>query len=175
MGSNAGLLSYDGYTIQSHFEYGKNSNVRIYCGVVAGDSIFLGADNGLLIYNYKTDHYVTAEVSFPNDVRSLAFYKNNLWIGTLNGLYRYTLDTHELKGFTPRNSHLPMTLSTPCCIHLTMNCTSVLMTGYAGWMRPAMISISSAFPPLGAKRIFLPIPCWKTKNANVYGLEQKAN
>lgn len=26
MGSNAGLLSYDGYTIQSHFEYGKNSN-----------------------------------------------------------------------------------------------------------------------------------------------------
>lgn len=107
MGSNAGLLSYDGYTIQSHFEYGKNSNVRIYCGVVAGDSIFLGADNGLLIYNYKTDHYVTAEVSFPNDVRSLAFYKNNLWIGTLNGLYRYTLDTHELKGFTPRNSHLP--------------------------------------------------------------------
>ena len=52
MGSNAGLLSYDGYTIQSHFEYGKNSNVRIYCGVVAGDSIFLGADNGLLIYNY---------------------------------------------------------------------------------------------------------------------------
>ena len=54
MGSNAGLLSYDGYTIQSHFEYGKNSNVRIYCGVVAGDSIFLGADNGLLIYNYKT-------------------------------------------------------------------------------------------------------------------------
>ena len=51
MGSNAGLLSYDGYTIQSHFEYGKNSNVRIYCGVTAGDSIFLGADNGLLIYN----------------------------------------------------------------------------------------------------------------------------
>lgn len=60
-----------------------------------------------MIYNYKTDHYVTAEVSFPNDVRSLAFYKNNLWIGTLNGLYRYTLNTHELKAFTPYNSRLP--------------------------------------------------------------------
>ena len=47
-----------------------------------------------------------------------------------------------------------MMLSTPCCIHLTVNCTSVLMTGYAGWMRPAMISISSAFPPPGAKKNF---------------------
>lgn len=107
MGSNAGLFSYDGYNLQPHFEYGKSNNVRIYCGVTAGDSIFLGTDNGLLVYNYRTDQYLTPDVDFPGDVRSLVFHENNLWIGTLNGLYRYNSETRELKAFTPHNSQLP--------------------------------------------------------------------
>ena len=71
-GSNAGLLSYDGYTAHAHFEYGTENNVRIYCGICIGDCFYLGTDNGILIYNYKTDHYLPAPVSFPPDVRSIA-------------------------------------------------------------------------------------------------------
>ena len=107
MGSNAGLFSYDGYNLQPHFEYGKSNNVRIYCGVTAGDSIFLGTDNGLLVYNYRTDQYLTPDVDFPGDVRSLVFHENDRGIGTLNGLYRYNSETRELKAFTPHNSQLP--------------------------------------------------------------------
>lgn len=36
MGTNSGLLSFDGYTFQTHYMYGQESNVRIYDEVQDG-------------------------------------------------------------------------------------------------------------------------------------------
>lgn len=105
-GSNAGLLSYDGYTTHSHFEYGSRNNVRIYCGICVGDCFYLGTDNGVLIYNYKTDNYQEGDISFPADVRCIACEDESLWLGTFSGLFRYNMKTKEIRQFTPRNSEL---------------------------------------------------------------------
>ena len=106
-GSNAGLLSYDGYTAHSHFTYGTKSNVRIYCGIRADDFFYLGTDNGVLVYNYKTDSYQDTRATFPTDVRCIVRQNDRLWLGTFSGLFRYDLKTEEIRRFTPQNSLLP--------------------------------------------------------------------
>lgn len=100
IGSNKGLFSYDGYSTQPHFTFDTQSNTRINCGVILNEThLYLGADNGILIYNYKTDRYEKSPITFPTDVRTLALQDNKLWIGTLNGLYVYNPDNHQLKYF----------------------------------------------------------------------------
>lgn len=100
IGSNKGLFSYDGYNTQAHFTFNEQSNTRIYCGVMVDNTyLYLGADNGILIYNYKTDRYEAPTVSFPTDVRTLTLQDETLWIGTLNGLYTYHLKKKELQSF----------------------------------------------------------------------------
>lgn len=106
IGSNKGLFSYDGYTAQPHFTFGERSNTRIYCGEVMDSTyLYLGADNGLLIYNYRTDAYENVEVDFPTDIRTLVMYDGRLWLGTLNGLYTYHPHTHELSAITEELPH----------------------------------------------------------------------
>ena len=101
IGSDKGLFSYDGYTVQQHFTPGEQSNSRIYCGVIIDSAyLYLGTDNGLLIYNYLTDHYEKTQVSFPSDIRALAVAGNTLWLGTLNGLYIYDFNSQKLKRFS---------------------------------------------------------------------------
>lgn len=97
IGSNKGLFSYDGYAVQSHFKSGERSNTRIYCGTVVDSTyLYLGADNGLLIYNYCTDAYEEPKVKFPKDIRAIVLRNGTLWLGTLNGLYSYQLNTGKL-------------------------------------------------------------------------------
>lgn len=101
IGSDKGLFSYDGYTVQQHFTPGEYSNSYINCGVIVDSTyLYLGTDNGLLIYNYRTDRYEKMQYTFPTDIRALAIEKRTLWLGTLNGLYAYNFDSGELKRFT---------------------------------------------------------------------------
>ena len=66
IGSNKGLFSYDGYSTQQHFTYGERNNTRIYCGIIADNTyLYLGTDNGILVYNYRTDKYEQPETDFP--------------------------------------------------------------------------------------------------------------
>jgi len=106
IGSNKGLFSYDGYSSQPHFTFGERSNTRIYCGeVVDSTYLYIGADNGLLIYNYRTDTYEEPETDFPTDIRTLALRDGILWLGTLNGLYTYSLETRQLSAVTEGLPH----------------------------------------------------------------------
>lgn len=97
IGTNKGLFSYDGYAARPHFALGEPGNTRIYCGeVIDSTYLYLGADNGLLVYNYRTDRYEDTGIDFPKDVRALEVYAGKLWLGTLNGLYTYCPRTREL-------------------------------------------------------------------------------
>ena len=90
VGSDKGLFCYDGYTAQQCFEYGTQQNTRIYCGAVADSThLYFGADNGLLVYNYRKDEYVETGTNFPKDIRALAHFDGRWWLGTLHGLYAY--------------------------------------------------------------------------------------
>lgn len=106
LGSNKGLLSYDGYSTQKHFVFGERSNTRIYCGAVVDSTyLYLGADNGLLIYNYRTDIYEPVPDNFPKDIRALVWQDNILWMGTLNGLYTYNPKNKQLASVTKGLPH----------------------------------------------------------------------
>lgn len=108
IGSNKGLFSYDGYATQSHFTYGEHNNTRIYCGILIADTyLYLGTDNGILVYNYRTDKYEQPAAEFPTDVRTLTLHGDTLWIGSLKGLYTYQLTDKKLNRFDSKNSGLP--------------------------------------------------------------------
>ncbi|WP_236263938.1 two-component regulator propeller domain-containing protein [Dysgonomonas sp. Marseille-P4677] len=105
IGSNKGLFSYDGYSSQPHFSLKSKANAQIYCILVVGDShLYLGTDNGVLFFNYKTDRYETLEIEFPSDVRTMAVKDNTLWIGTLNGLHKYNLETRVLENVSQKGN-----------------------------------------------------------------------
>lgn len=108
IGSNKGLFSYDGYATQPHFTYGERNNTRIYCGILIADTyLYLGTDNGILVYNYRTDKYEQPSAEFPTDVRTLTLHGDTLWIGSLKGLYIYQLKDEKLNRFDSKNSGLP--------------------------------------------------------------------
>lgn len=108
IGSNKGLFSYDGYATQPHFTYGERNNTRIYCGILIADTyLYLGTDNGILVYNYRTDKYEQPSAEFPTDVRTLTLHGDTLWIGSLKGLYAYQLKDEKLNRFDSKNSGLP--------------------------------------------------------------------
>jgi ligand-binding sensor domain-containing protein len=108
IGSNKGLFSYDGYSTQQHFTYGERNNTRIYCGIIADNTyLYLGTDNGILVYNYRTDKYEQPETDFPTDVRTMALQGDTLWIGSLNGLYTYQLNTKKLASLDSKSNGLP--------------------------------------------------------------------
>ncbi len=108
MGTDKGLFSYNGYTVQQHLPFSKGkleASSMINCGVLLDeDHLCLGADNGVLFYNLLTDRYETRAVRFPTDVRSMAFSGRQLWIGTLNGLYRYHFKTDKIENISQRSA-----------------------------------------------------------------------
>ena len=108
IGSNKGLFSYDGYSTQQHFTYGEINNTRIYCGVIIDNTyLYMGTDNGILIYNYRTDRYEQPATDFPTDVRTMALQGDTLWIGALNGLYTYQLQNRKLSPLDTKRNGLP--------------------------------------------------------------------
>ena len=108
VGSNKGLFSYDGYSTQQHFTYGERTNTRIYCGIIADNTyLYLGTDNGILVYNYRTDKYEQPDTDFPTDVRTMVLQGDTLWIGSLNGLYTYQLKSRQLNHFDSKQTGLP--------------------------------------------------------------------
>ena len=67
----------------------------------------MGTDNGILIYNYRTDRYEQPATDFPTDVRTMALQGDTLWIGALNGLYTYQLQNRKLSPLDTKRNGLP--------------------------------------------------------------------
>lgn len=105
IGSDKGLFSYDGYSSKQHFIPENTENVRINCGVIVRDSfLYLGADNGIHIYNYHTDRYEENKIKFPSDVRAMLIHNNILWIGSHHGLYSYDIHNKQLKAYPQKDN-----------------------------------------------------------------------
>lgn len=101
-GTNNGLFSYDGYSFHRHnssIAEKENYDVRIYCGIIHSDSIFLGTDNGLISYNKKKGVYLNHNTQGIKDIRCMTLSETELWLGTLNGLYRYNIKSKEIYEF----------------------------------------------------------------------------
>lgn len=104
MGTNKGLYSYDGYTAYPHNMGLQNMKTNVYCGTdVGGNRLYLGSDNGLIVYNYRTDNYEPLPVKSPRDIRAMARDGNTIWLGSLEGLFAYNLKTNKIRHFDTRH------------------------------------------------------------------------
>lgn len=107
IGTIKGLYSYDGYTTHPHNSSEKGTDIQIHCGFSDGKSLlYLGTDNGILVYNYQTDRYLPT-IAIPSSVRAIAYAEGVLWIGSLNGFYRYDIAKKEIKRIDKQGKGLP--------------------------------------------------------------------
>lgn len=101
-GTYKGLYCYNGLNSQLHIYVPKQSNIKtdlkINCLLYYKNKfLWIGTDNGILRYNTYTDQYEQTGISLQADVRALAVRRDELWIGTLNGLYYSELKNGLLK------------------------------------------------------------------------------
>jgi signal transduction histidine kinase/ligand-binding sensor domain-containing protein/DNA-binding response OmpR family regulator len=98
LGTNNGLYSYDGFSVQSHLGNDTSHKTFVYDIIVINKELMcLAMENGIFFYNYQKDQYETTPVQFPTDVRTLLLEKDNLWIGSFKGLFKYNLRTKKLE------------------------------------------------------------------------------
>ncbi|MDD2961234.1 MAG: two-component regulator propeller domain-containing protein [Muribaculaceae bacterium] len=98
VGTSHGVYNYDGYSYHKVNASDSSVGTQINCIITGDNYLYIGSDNGLCIYNYRKDIIESNNnIQFPKDIRALAMLKGDLWIGTLNGLYKYNIKTKELK------------------------------------------------------------------------------
>ena len=94
LGTNCGLFSYDGYTMNYHSQ--KVCGSHIYCVTdVKGDALYVGTDYGLWAFDYRIGGFRDWLEGSPNGVRSIVREGDILWLGTSSGLYSYHLQTKK--------------------------------------------------------------------------------
>lgn len=107
IGTVKGLYSYDGYSSQAHFSSENGTDVQIHCGVSDKKGLlYLGSDKGVLVYSYLSDQYEKS-IEVPSSVRSLVLDNGTLWIGTLGGLFRYSIAHSKLERVDSQSKGLP--------------------------------------------------------------------
>ncbi|WP_158568965.1 hybrid sensor histidine kinase/response regulator transcription factor [Chitinophaga silvisoli] len=98
LGTNNGLYSYDGFSVQSHLGNDTSHKTFVYDIIVINKELMcLAMENGIFFYNYQKDQYETTPVQFPTDVRTLLLENDHLWIGSFKGLFKYNLRSKKLE------------------------------------------------------------------------------
>lgn len=97
IGTDRGLFSYDGYRMVPRFTQGSAQNVRIYSMYIEGDIIYMGTDNGLLLYNISRAEYLPSPSAQLSEVRSIARWNGSVWLGTERGLYCLSSSNREVR------------------------------------------------------------------------------
>jgi len=92
LGTHLGLYDYDGYRIHKAFDDNTISNTHVNAMIQRGDSLLLGTDNGVLIYDMTSGTYHAGLAGVASDVRALALDGDRLLIGSLNGLYEFNME-----------------------------------------------------------------------------------
>ncbi len=100
MGTQKGIYSYDGYTTRKSIppeDFPKEMNI-IYSGVVFDkEHIWFGTRKGVFVYDYKKDRYEMPPIEIPLDIRCMFLWENTLWIGSIQGLYKYHVREQKLE------------------------------------------------------------------------------
>lgn len=91
VGTSQGLYRYDGYVTHQIMGREERAGSQFHCLVERGDRLYLGTNNGLLLYNMSTASYEPIDGEFPSEIRSMALDGEEIWIGSLGGLYRYDM------------------------------------------------------------------------------------
>lgn len=106
VGTENGLFEYDGYSFYPCFTQGEVTNTRIHALLTKGDTLYMGTDNGLLVYSLSKGQYVETPKHDIGEVRSLCLYDGNVLCGAAKGVYRYATESRKFSRLPYRISHV---------------------------------------------------------------------
>ncbi len=89
VGTEEGLYSYDGYRARAHFKMNDAGNTRVHSLYIAGKTIYLGTDAGLLVFDIQKNRYLPLPGNSPRVVRAVSKYGGEILLGAADGLYIY--------------------------------------------------------------------------------------
>ena len=107
IGTRYGLNKYDGNKIEvfKHVTHDKNSlfgnNIQTVCGDKKG-SIYLQCRSGLVVYDLLYRKMTTV---CQNDVSTISYGKNSLWVCSNKGIFKYDKTQNKLKTYAKLNIH----------------------------------------------------------------------
>lgn len=91
IGTGQGLFRYDGYEAR-YIGLGEAfADAQFYGIIERGDTLYCGTNNGMLMLDVTTERYLPLQCDFPTEIRSMVLDGDDIWIGSLNGLYRYNI------------------------------------------------------------------------------------
>lgn len=100
LGTERGLYSFDGYQCYPHYRPHTFTESRVHCILRSGQRLYLGADNGLLVYDIRRNVYERVAKS-PKDIRTLLTVGRRMYIGAASGLFVYDHQgVRRVKGIT---------------------------------------------------------------------------
>lgn len=104
VGTNSGLYFYDGVAVHP---VGKDElfGTQIYSIIEHDGELYLGGNNGLIVYNYKTGAVRMSEAPLPKEIRCMLLFDNQLWVGSLYGICRLNLPTGEVSDYSAGLPH----------------------------------------------------------------------
>ena len=94
LGTERGLYSFDGYQCYPRYRAHTFSESRVHCILRIGQRLYLGADDGLLVYDIRRNAYERVAKS-PKDIRALLSVGQRMYIGASSGLFVY--DHHGVR------------------------------------------------------------------------------
>ncbi len=93
IGTSQGLFRYDGYGTHYIDALDERAGSQFYSMIERNDTLYLGTNNGLLLLDMMTERYIPISNNSPSEIRAMVLDGDCIWIGSLNGLYRYTIGT----------------------------------------------------------------------------------
>ena len=104
LGTNSGLYFYDGITTHPVGET-EIFGTQVYSIVEKNNRLFIGSNNGLLTYDYASGQVNVSDIDSPKEIRSLLLIDDDIWIGGLNGIYKFNLNSNIITDYTKGLPH----------------------------------------------------------------------
>lgn len=99
LGTNSGLYFYDGVTTHP-ISPDDLFGAQIYAIVEKNNHLYLGGNNGLQVYDYATGRVDEILPASPKEIRTLYLIDDDIWIGSLNGIWKFDLKSDTIIDFS---------------------------------------------------------------------------
>lgn len=100
LGTNKGIYSYDGSILRKIMppkDFSQDMTI-IFSGVLLDEEhIWFGTGGGMFVYNFRNDQYEMPPVKIQLDIRCMLLWEGTLWIGSIQGLYKYHVADRKLE------------------------------------------------------------------------------
>lgn len=104
LGTNSGLYFYDGVATHPVGDAGF-TGTQVYSIAEKDNRLYVGSNNGLLIYDYQSGLLHESPTPTPKEPRVLLAVDGDLWIGGLNGIGRLNTESGELTDYSAGLPH----------------------------------------------------------------------